>query len=496
MTSILAPEPRKACSRSSYRKAAPRHTAPRISGRFRPIPARLLASAWWLYRDGHISKLDLRVYFAAHEMAERRRYTRDKAVERPWFKMQELQKLVGGTGSNRSERDLASAIRRLDAVGLARISAHRIVLPKSIDPEAVGEGSGESFRAFLGTVPNISRNVPVPRRMVRALAAGFSRAQTAYILAALLCSLFWRKREGHYTTDGRLKGSWVAQAFGVSRSAVTEARKRLIALGWLRPLAVEQWAANRYGVHDVINVEWALPKDDAPQPSGERPSGSPAADPAGPSGSPIRNKSTLPSEDSNTRRPGEAPPGPPPGECNTTKETEPEAPPAPNLRQINPIDLSSTERLIELHRQAVARGLGTPGEGGLIEFLAMAHRAQTRGHNPGGLLFWLLSKRKTEFVTIADEDAARRRLREQFHGPDAASRTGPADPHQRNLSEDEQTVENAIKAARKCRIADPFEVVLRCKGWTRERWLQAEASYRRTQARHWEAAAIPTGALA
>ena len=80
-------------------KRSRRHTTQHIEGRYRAVPALQLASAWWLYQEGHMTRRALRCYFAAHEMAERRRYAKDrKAAERPVFRIEELAAMVGGTG--------------------------------------------------------------------------------------------------------------------------------------------------------------------------------------------------------------------------------------------------------------------------------------------------------------------------------------------------------------------------------------------------------------
>ena len=46
---------------------------------------------------------------------------------------------------------------------------------------------------MLAKIPNPGRPVPVPRRMLRALAGGFNRAVMAVIIATLIRSLFWHR---------------------------------------------------------------------------------------------------------------------------------------------------------------------------------------------------------------------------------------------------------------------------------------------------------------
>jgi len=117
-----------------------------------------------------------------------------------------------------------------------------------------------------------------PRRTLRALAAGFTRAQTAVVLAKLVRSVFWHRRtpgeEARYRIDGRTKVSWIAEVFGVSRRALIDARAHLIAIGWLTELDAPQNMLNRYGSHDVVNVGWGVGDFEADAALGE------AADPS------------------------------------------------------------------------------------------------------------------------------------------------------------------------------------------------------------------------
>lgn len=83
----------------------------------------------------------------------------------------------------------------------------------------------------------------------------------------------------------------------------------------------------------------------------------------------------------------------------------------PDLHAIQVADLASADRVLELYQQAVAQGLVSDCLAWKQTFFAMANRARTRGRNAGGLLIWLVKKRKHEYVTLADEEAARDQLR-------------------------------------------------------------------------------------
>jgi len=82
-------QPRRRRSRSAPAPIGER--AERIEGRFRRITVHQITLAWWLYAAGHITRRQLRVYFAAHELAERRRYTSEEhRGSKPLYTIEEL----------------------------------------------------------------------------------------------------------------------------------------------------------------------------------------------------------------------------------------------------------------------------------------------------------------------------------------------------------------------------------------------------------------------
>lgn len=474
-----------------------------ITGRYRRITAHQVAMAWWLYSTGRIGYRALRVYFAAHEMAERRRYTGPEGDRvKPLYELKELKALVGGRGSKTADRDLSADVKRLGDLGLVKITPRTISFASSVE-QIVLEDSLEDFWALFQAFPNRKRSIPVPRRTLRALAAGFRRAETAYILAALLRSVFWHKQSGIYRTDGRTKLSWIAETFDISRRAVTDARARLIELGWLSPQETPQWALNKWGVHDVVNVDWA--PGDAPtascevvdnsandpvgEGSGSGGSATPPAQISAGSATPCLNRSSLPTGDLKTRKLGCK--APDPSWLGSRKKNNPRAgrkerpTGKPNIRNVHPDHLKDTEALLELHRQAVAIGLACASPAGRLDFLSMANRARTRGHKPGALLIWLLKERKTEFITHSDEDAARKHIREHEYGPDTRESGGGGGYREAppELTEEERIVQACLIAARQHGIKDPFRIVQQAKKWTRPRWDEAYLRYRTAQIR-------------
>ncbi|MEM6674819.1 MAG: hypothetical protein AAF726_18370 [Planctomycetota bacterium] len=456
----------------------------------------------------------LRCYFGLHEMVERRRYTR--RAERPLFTITELSRLVSGRGSETALAALRTDLRRLSALGLAHAQPHEITFPAAF---GALESECSAYLDAVGEGRSLTRPVPVPRRLLRALAGGFRRADTLYIVATLLRSLFWKKREGCITTDGRIKSSWVAEHFGLSLRAVKGARAHLREIGWLRDLEAPHWLVQRYGAHTLVNVHWSPAGEqtadevDTPGAVGEGrgtdPQGGSAprtAESRGGSAPPRQDQNTPLKRNLNTRRPaqGAGPTGvlakDQGGEGERGRGTEREgrsvttqaAP--PSIRDVQPHDLRATDRLLELYRQACDVGLAKGGEAGRMDFLSFAHRARARGNRPGAMLVWLLREQKREFITLSDEEAAARTVREHNDGPDtrASGHDGCPDAlrsarDERGLSEDEQVVERCIRTAkdRRVRVRDPFVIARKVKGWSRERWETAYWSYQRTQAQQW-----------
>lgn len=525
------------------------HYAGRIEGSYRPITVHQLTLAWWLHASGHMTRRQLRVYFALHEMSERRRYAQEG--REPHYKLDEVLHLVGGRGEQssggaRDRSELSGDLRRLARLGLAALSDHHIEFATSADQIRLGSEDGggvddlSGFWTMFEQIPNRRRTVPVPRRMVRALAAGFSRATTALILALLIRGLFWhrgtddsgggvkRRVNGIYRTDGRYKLSWVARVFGVSRRSVSDARSTLIELGWIEPLEVGQVMMNRFGLHDRIVPDWKHPDTSDPElartetavgdgassdDQASAASACPNDDFHGESASPDLTDSLPLTGNQYTRNP--APPakagraGPAGVSTSSTWRSDRERSELggrnrgsggrggkgrggsggpPNIRDIQAADLASTDRLLELHRQACGLGLSSPSEHGRLEFLALAERARTRGSRSGALFYWLLRERKTAFITLSDEDRAAQRLREHLNGPTQreADRErwrggGPPRSVPEQLTEQERVVVACIRVAKKHRL-DPAIVARQAKGWTRQAWDEAHEAFQNAQA--------------
>ena len=436
-----------------------------IEGRYRQIPTQTLCLAWWLYSSRSISKRQLRVFFAAQEMSERRRYAQDPET-RPIYRLSEIKRLVGGQGSTSATTELRHDVRQLAKIGLVTITKHKILFASSPEQIAIEDLSG--FWDMWSNIANKRRSIPVPRRTLRALAAGFSKGTTAVVIAMLIRSVFWHREKSSLRVDGRTKRQWIADVMGVSLRAIAEGRAKLIELEWLIPMDARQWELNRWGSHDTINVDWQpeneasndgvgegtcsklstecgdkmvdKPVDSEACPQNPIGESAPLKAQNGSESAPLYKTSILlPTEENlRTRTLGGEPPDPAgsllsvlkrkkasrkkegarPGRSRKRRGKERSTDSPPDLRDVRAEDLRNTDALLELHRQAVEAGIANNSTGGKLDFLSFAERARSRGDRPEAMFMWLIRGNRRAFITQADEDGAAARLREHFHGPD------------------------------------------------------------------------------
>lgn len=473
-----------------------------IAGRYRAIPVRQLAMAWWCYLEGLITYRQLRIFFAAHEMAEQRRYTEDsKGGRKPSYKLEQIRSLVEGRGSASADASLAGDIRRLARLRLVTIEAHTISFAGAIDEIEFGGNSG--FCELVGQLPHPERTVPVPRRMLRALAGGLPRGAAAVVLATLIRSLFWHKKRNAFQIDGRTKREWVTDVFGVSPRSVTEGRAKLIEIGWLVPLETTQSLLNRYGSYDRVNTEWCAAKIAGEAEEGDTDLAAESASPSGAirgnSASPLNRSLPLsgnqlttrklgrPSRTGRHKRSGVSTGSTRKGCKQRMRRSRSRRSTGLTIRDIRMEDLSSTKSLLELHRQACQLSLSSPSEAGRLEFFSLAERARCRGKKPGAYLFWLLREQKSEIITQGEEDRAAARLRELRNGPRVArvervgSESGSTFAQKNWLTDDEWFVVACIRAAKRVKDVEPFRIAQQTRGWSREQWDIAECNFQSLQ---------------
>jgi hypothetical protein len=426
--------------------------------------------AWWAYREGHIRKLDLRVWFACWELEVRRRLSGGKY--KPGI--EDLQKLVG-------QGELRPAVKRLLTVGLLQ-SCSKSGISFADSPDELKVSDRASLEAMLGELVSPRRKIPVPRRILRRLAGGMSRSRTACVIAHLIRCLFYRREEGCRPT-GCCKASWIARVFGVTERSVHDARRYLIEeLGWLIAQDNDQMTLNRDGLWVTVNLDWGPEEAErgAKDPVGEGsprlavpPEGfspPPAVFPGQFSGPSLLDNKNPPAELKNQKPASGGPTG---VQVSISEEK------SPTLRDVTGADLKSIPRLLVLHEEAVEKELITTSEADRLKFLAGAVHAQSVGSKPTRLFAWMVWKGQWGFITQADEDEAHSRLKRHFRPAPPVVVEAPRPREIPNpLSRDALLVREIRNALRQRGVhADPFAVARRHlpADWTRERWDAAAA---------------------
>jgi len=262
-------------------------------------------------------------------------------------------------------------------------------------PEETESLFQEGFSEVLDLVPNHRRLVPVPRRILRRIAQGERKTGIATILGHLLRCLYYKG--GLCLPEGTCKASWIADVFGVDVRNVKSARKELVEIGWLVPIATKQVHLNRFGARFRVNLEWSSRNDISPLPKRSLPR------PKTTTGLPPLYKDkklSTRNEKPETRRSGPAGVFQKPG------------PERAQLRNVRMEDLDSTPSLCELFAQAVEKGLVKRSEMDRLNFFAAAEHARAVGtKNPCGLFVTIVRRGLWQYISLSDEDAARAKLR-------------------------------------------------------------------------------------
>ncbi len=357
-------------------------------------------------------------------IARRGRIGIDRA---PIYDQAELARILGI-----APKRARASVRRLVAAGLLQWSEEAIGFPAGL--VEMGEPGDGVVADSIGSGRG---NLAIPRRVLRVLVRGGRPALIATALGALLRCL--SRRQAGFDGRGRVKASWVARAFGVDARAVKAARSELVALGWLAPESSAQAALNRWGRAYRIDLGWSptrpvggaqlppprahsgaqsLPPDLHQDPlPGLRKNQDPAScGPAGFEDGGMKACEAARSETAESARPS--------AERSRLVAAGELAP--PRLEDVRPEDLADADRLMELHRQAAARGLVGMSEADRLKFAAAAEHARSVGlRNPCGLFARIVGRGWWHFATLSEEERAARRLREHRGAGKPGRSAGP-----------------------------------------------------------------------
>jgi hypothetical protein len=391
---------------------ASKTTGSRIAGGFVLLNVAALVTAWRACQARPLGIGDFRAWLACRELEARRcaveaagpgvpfKGVPSKVV--PSYRVAELAKLLGVT-----EKRARASVRRLVEGGLIEWSDSAIGFP---DPRV------EQADDLDNTIGRGRGDLAIPRRMLRFLIAGARPALIATVLGLLFRCL--SRRKAGFDGRGRVKASWIARVFAMDLRRIKAARRELVALGWIEPESSSQSAENRWGRAYRIDLAWdrgeAGGRSLPPPPALVRPA----------IATPSVNQEPL-RERIQNQEPARGPSGfsiQSPGE----EDRPPDGPlPAPKLADVHLDDLKDTGRLLELHRQAVAKGLVTASEADRLKFIAAAEHALAIASNAPALFAWLVLNGCWRYITGADEDRANARIKAHLRGPDPAPVASP-----------------------------------------------------------------------
>ena len=352
------------------------YAARKPEGGFCFIPAMAILAAWFAYKRSIIRLVDLRVWLACFEVTARRYAA--LTGKRPRYSFDEVGVLVGGV----KVLTVQQAIRRLEKAGLLKWSDSRITFNAHADGLFTLDNG---FAECCAQVKNRQRKVPVPRRLLRLLAATSRPVVIATALGHLLRCLYYRK--GTCRPDGRCKASWIANVFGVDERNVKKARRLLLDLQVLRRASDTQFAMNRWGRRFIVNLAWGS-KNDSPRRIVANRSDLPP---------PMKNRNlSSRSEHQKLVRTG------------VSKATLRK----PGLKHVVVDDLRSRDRLKVLFAESVTLGWCRSTEAQELDFFAAARRAmRVASRNPCGLFVSIVKERRWHYLSNEDEEGGRRMLR-------------------------------------------------------------------------------------
>ena len=285
-----------------------------VSGGYHRAPASQLTTLLASLSSKVITARHLRIYAATLAMVAIREAAKSEAP--PRFTPDELLRLLGSKRTPTTRKKLRAALKHLRLVGLVTFTESKIRHAtdlEALDPTQIpAYGRLEAIYGD-GFFRNHRRMVPVPRRILRAIARGdFTPAMAKMAIVAMLRCLYWHKGTG-YRVDGRYKIAEAARVSGVSHSAAQTARRKLIEIGWLIPDdSLRQLQLNRAGVRDSISLDWGAGAKTASRSVEAVPdSGFPPPQLVPDSGFPVRQIPSLVNEHPHTIPQGEDPPEPP-----------------------------------------------------------------------------------------------------------------------------------------------------------------------------------------
>lgn len=342
-------------------------------GGYRAVPLNQLCEVWSAYRAGELSWLTVRVYFALQEL-----WARIEAVAR-------VKQMPAGRhgifATDTSVHALQDTIRcaRPSQVRAAVRALHTLKVMKEVRgawwPTSPGIAScgARSMQAALGRTGSI----PIPRRMLRWLAAEGTAVSSAYLLGAVVRTC--HVRANGFQARGTCSIRFVAEAFRVDPRSVKRAAAAVRVLGWV--LRANK-PSTRLGAAVEVAAPALLGTAMSPQRTRYRTGMSPHT-------TCTKLLKDLDHQELGLRL-GQKP-----------------------LRQLRERELVHTPALNRRFREMVEGGLLEASEADRLRFFAAAQHALRVGRqNPCGLFYAVVTRGLWQFISHADEEGARALLRE------------------------------------------------------------------------------------
>jgi hypothetical protein len=364
------------------------------AGGFVFIKAEHLLRAWWAYRQGIVDLFAFRVWLACHELVARRCKMSRRLTA--CYRVEELLPLTGSANLGRHR----AAIRRLQSAGLVRW------LGDDISLTSCPQSDDDDFAGMRMLVQNWRRRIPVPRKTIKMLARERRKVVIATVLGHLFRCVYYR--DNACLSGGRCKASWIAEVFGVDVRNVKAARGELIASGWLKVVPSSQTALNRWGLAVIVSLNQPPITDRPASDSPPRPAVFDTQSPP-----PIRNKKL--SSRSNNQKLAR-------GRTVGAQTREREAAP-PCLQRIMLADLREPQRLDVLFTDAVECGILKQSQANRLNWFSAAERALQHGtQNPCGFFATVVRHGLWHYISNAQEDIARIKLKQLDYGESGPSR--------------------------------------------------------------------------
>ncbi len=216
---------------------------------YKLIRAEQLIAALAALNTGTISFRSLRAYLGCFELLAIR-----EAAERSTTKLRKtplrrfLTSELGALLEAEADVSVSRELSQLKRAELLSFSEAAITVSDAPTHEA-------ELQALLGG-RGARRLIPVPRRVLRFLAACSKPALVKTIIAYLLRGLSLDK-DGRIKSTGTAKVSWICKLCQISERAARSARAELIRLGWItKDTSSFQRKLNRDGAYFVINTAW------------------------------------------------------------------------------------------------------------------------------------------------------------------------------------------------------------------------------------------------